>query len=134
MGFDHDILPKLIHLKELGSLLRQLLLDILGIEYILQIHPLSLAIQPLVNYIRNQHQLPFPFLHLRPDLSHEPCPQHGLHFQLMVVKSCNYIIQSSNYELVFLLSVITHCKCQFRPLLPDFLHLRFYTGLTTRSA
>lgn len=55
-GLDHDILPKLINYYEFFVLLRQLLLDILCTENVLQIHPLSLTSQPLIDDLRDQKQ------------------------------------------------------------------------------
>jgi hypothetical protein len=50
---EHCVFPELINLLELSSLIWQLLLDILGIENILEIHPGLLEDKPLINAIRD---------------------------------------------------------------------------------
>lgn len=47
-GLLHDLLPELVHLEEPVGLLRQLFLDIISIEDVLEVDPLSLAGQPFL--------------------------------------------------------------------------------------
>ena len=49
VGLAHSIFPEFIDGHEFGSLLRQLFLNVLGCEDVLEGHPLLLTAQPLIN-------------------------------------------------------------------------------------
>lgn len=55
VGFQHSVLPEFINDDELFILVWQLFLDVFSTENVLQIHPLPLASEPLVNNFRDQH-------------------------------------------------------------------------------
>jgi hypothetical protein len=50
---DHDIFPELVNKHELFGFSWELLLDILGIENVLQVHPRLLENKPLINAVRD---------------------------------------------------------------------------------
>ena len=72
VGLAHNIFPELIDGHEFGSLLRQLFLNVLGCEDVLEVHPLLLTAQPLINNLRDQEQLLLPYLNTRSDFSDIP--------------------------------------------------------------
>eukprot|EP00965_Chrysotila_dentata_P256126 6212443-Pleurochrysis_carterae.AAC.2 len=74
----HPVLEKLVNLHELDALRRQLLLDVLSREDVLEVHPRALAREPLVEHLRQQRELLLPLLHLSADAAHEARGQDGL--------------------------------------------------------
>ena len=70
LGLSHVVSPELISQLELLGFVRELLLDVLGVEDVLQVHPLALEGEPLVQHVRDVAQLLLPLLHLVADLIH----------------------------------------------------------------
>lgn len=129
----HYVSPKLVHSHKLCGFLGELLLNIVGIENVLEVHPLTLAREPFINNIGNQYKLTLPLLYLWPDFSDKSSAQHCLDFQLMIVQSCSDVIQTANNKFILGLSVMIYDETQCSPFLFDILKLRFDSGLSGRS-
>ena len=61
----HDLLPRLVNVREPLRLLRQLLGDIASAEHRFQVDPEVLHDQPVLDDLRRRRQLRHPFLDLR---------------------------------------------------------------------
>lgn len=123
VSLDHGVLPKLVHNNELSIFLRQLLLNVLCTENVFQIHPLSLASQPLIDDFRNQHELLFQLFNLFSNFSHISRAHHGLNFKLMVIQSLHDVFHRANYELVLAFTIRIDYKVQLTPFPFNFLKL-----------
>jgi len=130
-GFDHDIFPELVHHNEFLVFLWQLFLDVLSAEDVLQVHPLPLASQPLVDYLRNQQQSLLYYLHALPNLSDIARAHHRLDFQLVVVEGLHDLFNAADDELVLGLAVVVDDEVESAPFLLNFLHLRLNLALTS---
>lgn len=64
-GVAHDVLPVLVHLLEQLALLWHLLQDVLGGEDGLEVEPLRLHLEPLVQRVLQQEEACLPLLHGR---------------------------------------------------------------------
>ena len=69
-GVAHDVLPVLVHLLEQLALLWHLLQDVLGGEDGLEVEPLRLHLEPLVQRVLQQEEACLPLLHGRGGVSH----------------------------------------------------------------
>lgn len=62
LSLTHVILPELVNVLELLRLSLKLSLDVLSVEDVLEVHPLTLEGSPLTNYIINGAEASLPFV------------------------------------------------------------------------
>lgn len=125
MSLNHNILPEFINNYKLFVFFRELLLDIFSTKDILQIHPLSLASQPLVNNLRYKHKFFLKLLHFFSNLGNISGTHHRLNFKLMIIQSLHNIFNRAHNKFILAFSVRIHNKIKFTPFLLNFLQLIF---------
>ncbi len=86
-GFDHRVLKELIHLVKPQTLLDQILTDVRRCEYILQIDPLVLQLNPRVHYRLQLEHVLSELLRLRPQRLHIPVPQDHVDIRKALVQA-----------------------------------------------
>jgi hypothetical protein len=112
----HVILPEFVYSLKEFSFLRQLLLDILGIEDVLKIHPLSLESEPLVNHIRYVSEMLLPLFNLSSYFSNILRTHHCLNTHLVIFKLGNRIFHITNDESIFRVTIAQNCEnCFVKP-------------------
>jgi len=115
------VLPELINCLEKLVFLRELLLDIIGIEDVFKIHPLALECQPLIDNIRNVTEMLFPSLNGSSDFGNELRSHHGLDTHLVIFELDNGVLDITNDESVLRVSVRKDCEgCLILPEFLDF--------------
>ena len=76
LALNHVVFPEFVDLLELFCLRLQLSLNVLSIEDIFQIHPLTLEAKPLIDGITNVAQLFLPLFDFNADLVNESGAHH----------------------------------------------------------
>lgn len=94
------IFPELVYGLEELCLLRELLLNVFSIEDVLEIHPLSLEGEPLVDNIRDVTEMLLPVFNLGSDLSDILRAHHCLDAHLIILKLGYGIFDITNDEAI----------------------------------
>mmetsp|Transcript_9244 Transcript_9244/g.8682 ORF Transcript_9244/g.8682 Transcript_9244/m.8682 type:complete len:224 (+) Transcript_9244:1872-2543(+) len=121
--------PELISQLELLGFIGELLLDVFGVEDVLEVHPLPLEGEPLVEDVRDVAEPLFPLLHLVPDLVHVLRPHHGLDRHGVVFQLRYHIIYFGDDEPVLGVSVVHHHEPRLLPQRNDVVQRRLYRRL-----
>ena len=86
MGRLHDLPPRQVHVSESGSLLRNLLHDLLRSKNWLEVNPLGLALQPLVQDVLQKQQSLLPRVQPVLEWNSKRTSSHGLGLHDVVIQ------------------------------------------------
>mmetsp|Transcript_2367 Transcript_2367/g.7838 ORF Transcript_2367/g.7838 Transcript_2367/m.7838 type:complete len:396 (-) Transcript_2367:2325-3512(-) len=120
VGLAHQVEEDLVDLVKLLVLVGQLPLDVLRLEDGLEVHPAALHGQPLVERVREEPQLPVPFVDALLKRADEARAKDGLNQHLRLLEHSQHVVDPAQDEDVLLFLV--HMDDQLQPL-PQALHL-----------
>ena len=129
LGPPHDVLELLINSKEGLGLVRKLPLNIRRAEDALKVHPLLLALEPLVKSVREQAQLVVQLVHLGPDTRHESTGENDAHGDHAVLQRRDDLVHSTENEGVLELLEGQDSELNVGPLVVDLLEHALEGGL-----
>ena len=124
------IFPEFVDSLKLLGLSFQLRLNILSVENIFEVHPLSLESEPLVDGITDVAQSALPFLNLLSYFVDEARTHHSANSHNIILEFSNNIFDLLYNKAVFGLTVIENGKFAHSPATLNFVHLSFQLSFT----
>lgn len=119
----HVILPELVNVLERLGLSLELGLDVLSVEDVLEVHPLALESEPLIDHITEVTELALPFFDLSTDLIDESGSHHSTDGHDIVFEVTDDFFDFFDDEAILGVTVLRNCELTNGPVVLNLLHL-----------